>query len=81
MAERHKKELACFQRTRSSVVRKGNTTRAVSSSFTLEELVHMIDVSVSSKYGADLESITCTLTDRVRGLVESLRLEFMQESK
>jgi hypothetical protein len=41
----------------------------------------MIDVSVSSKYRADLEAITRTLTDSVRGSVESLRLEFKQESE
>jgi hypothetical protein len=66
------------------VVKKGDTARAlmpVSSSFTLEELVHMINVSVSSKYVADLEGITCTLTDSVQGSVESLRLEFKQESE
>jgi hypothetical protein len=49
-------------------VKKGDTMWAsmpVSSSFTLEELVHMIDVWVSSKYGTDLEGITRTLTDSV----------------
>jgi hypothetical protein len=49
MAERRKKKLVCFQRTRSGVVKKGDTMRAsipVSSSFTLEKLVEMIDVPV-----------------------------------
>jgi hypothetical protein len=49
MAERRKKKLVCFQRTRSGVVTKGDTMRAsipVSSSFTLEKLVEMIDISV-----------------------------------
>jgi hypothetical protein len=41
----------------------------------------MIDVSVTSKYGTDLEGITHTLTNSVRGSVESLRLEFKQESE
>jgi hypothetical protein len=84
IVERRKKKLACFQKTRSGVVKKGDTVRAsmlVSSSFTLEELVHMTDVSVSRKYGTDLEGIMHTLTDSVWGLVESLRLEFKQESK
>jgi hypothetical protein len=47
--ERCKKKLACFQKTRGGVVKKGGTTRAsqpVSSPFTLDEHVHMIDVSV-----------------------------------
>jgi hypothetical protein len=44
--ERCKKKLACFQKTRGGVVKKGGTTRASSSPFTLDEHVHMIDVSV-----------------------------------
>jgi hypothetical protein len=58
MVERRRKKLACFQKTRSGVVKKGDTAKAsipVSSPFTLEELVHMIDVSVNSKYIADFE--------------------------
>jgi hypothetical protein len=53
----------------------------VNSPFTLEELVHSIDVSVNSKYGADLEGITRTIMDSVRGPLESLRLEFKRESE
>jgi hypothetical protein len=82
MAERRKKKLACFQKTRSSMVKKGDTMKAsmpVNSPFTLEELVHMIDVTVNSKYGADLEVITRTLTESVWGSVKSLRLEFKNE--
>jgi hypothetical protein len=82
MVERLKKKLACFQKTMSRFIKKGDTTKAsvpVNSPFTLEELVHMIDVSINSKYGVDLEGITCTLTDRVWGSVESLRQEFNQE--
>jgi hypothetical protein len=51
----------------------------VNSPFTLEELVHMIDVSVNSKYGADLEGITRTIMDGMRGTIESLCQEFKQE--
>jgi hypothetical protein len=43
--------------------------------------MHMIDVFVNSNYGADLEGITHTLMDSGKGSVESLRLEFKQESK
>jgi hypothetical protein len=42
MAERRKK-LACFQKTRGGIVKKGDTTKApvlVNSPFTLEELLH-----------------------------------------
>jgi hypothetical protein len=82
MAERRKKKLACFQKTRHGVVKKGDTVKAstpVNSPFTLEELVHLIDVSVNSKYGADLEAVTRALTESVKGSVESLRLELKQE--
>jgi hypothetical protein len=78
MVERRKKKLACFQKTR-GVVKKGDTVKAsfpVNSPFPLEELVHMIDISVNNKYGADLEGITCTIMDSVRGSLESLRVEF-----
>jgi hypothetical protein len=84
MAERMKKKLTCFQKNRNGVVKRGNTAKAsapVNSPITLEKCVHMIDISVSSKYGADLEAISRTLTDSVRGSVESLRIEFKQESE
>jgi hypothetical protein len=59
-------------------MKKGDTVKAsvpVNSPFTLEELVHFIDVSVNTKYGTDLEGITRMLMDSVKGLVESLRQE------
>jgi hypothetical protein len=75
MAERRRKKLTCFRKTRGGVVKKGDTMKAstlANSSFTLEELVHLINVSVNSKYGADLEGITWALIDG---------LEFKQESE
>jgi hypothetical protein len=69
MAERCQKKLSCFQKTRSGVLKKGDMAKVlvpVNSPLTLEELVYMIDVSVSSKYGSDLEGITRTLTDGLR---------------
>jgi hypothetical protein len=83
MAERKRKKLACFQKTRSAVVKKGDTAKAsllINSPFTLKELIHMIDVSVNNKYGANLEVITRTIMDSVWGSLESLRLEFRKES-
>jgi hypothetical protein len=53
MAERRKK-LTCFWKTRGGVVKKGDTVKVstlANSSFTLEELIHLINVSVNSKYG------------------------------
>jgi hypothetical protein len=84
MVEWPKKKHAYFKKTRHGVVKNGDTVKAstsVNSSFTLEESVHMIDVSFNMKYGTDLEGITRMLMDSVRGLVESLRLEFKQESE
>jgi hypothetical protein len=83
-AERRRKKLACFQKTRGGGIKKGDTVKAsspVNSPFTLEVHVHMIDVLVNNKYEADLEGITRTLKDSVCGSVESLRLEFKQESE
>jgi hypothetical protein len=82
--ERWRKKLACFQKTRSGGVKKGDTMKAsspVNSPFMLEELMHMIDVSVNSMYGVDLEAITHTLMDSVRGSVESLRLKLIRSPR
>jgi hypothetical protein len=61
MAEKRKQKVSCFQKTRSGVVKKGDTAKAsqaVNTPFSLEDLAQMIDVSVSSKYGVDLEGMT-----------------------
>jgi uncharacterized alkaline shock family protein YloU len=84
MAERRRKKLACFQKTRGGVVKKGDNMKAlvlVNSPFTLEELVHMIDVSFNNKYGANLEEVTRTIMDSVHGSLESMGLEFRQEAE
>jgi hypothetical protein len=52
-------KLTCHQRMRSTVVQKEVTAKATSSkvnssSLTLEDLVHLVDVFVASKYGVDL---------------------------
>jgi hypothetical protein len=70
MAERRRKKLACFQKAHSGVVKKGDTAKASTS-------VN----SPFSKYGVDMEGITPALTDSVHGSVESLKLEFKQESE
>jgi hypothetical protein len=69
---------------RGGVLRKGDTTKtsgSVNSPFTMEELVDMINVSVSSKYGADLQGMTCTLMDSLHGSVESFKAECKQDSE
>jgi hypothetical protein len=58
MAERWHKKLECFQKTRHGVVKKADTMAAsgikVDASLSPKDLVQLVDVSVASKYGADL---------------------------
>jgi hypothetical protein len=62
LAEIRRRKLACFQKTKNTIIKKGDTTDAfgtkVNSSWSLEDLVHMVDVSVASKYGVDLTQFT-----------------------
>jgi hypothetical protein len=72
------------QKTRSGDVKKGDTMRVlktVNTPFTLEDLIQMIDVSVSSKYGVDLKGITQMLVDSLQGSFELFKLESKRESK
>jgi hypothetical protein len=71
-------KLACYQKARGGVMQKVDTIKASSSkvnssSFTPEELVHLADVSVASKYGANLAQLTHALAEDVRGELESFR--------
>jgi hypothetical protein len=73
-----KEKLASYQKTRNDVVQKADTVKASlsmvnSSTLTPEELVHLVDVSVASKYGADLAQLTCVLAEDVRGTVDSFK--------
>jgi hypothetical protein len=77
-AAKMREKLACYQRTRSGVVQKADTTKATSSkvnpsSLTPEDLVHLVDVSMASKYGADLAQLTRALAKNVRHTLESFR--------
>jgi hypothetical protein len=59
-------------------VQKADTAKATSSevnpsSLTPEDLVHLVDVSVASKYGADLAQLTHALAENVRHTLESFR--------
>jgi hypothetical protein len=46
----------------------------VNSSFpTPEELVHLVDVSITSKYGADLAQLTRVLAEDVRSTIDSFK--------
>jgi hypothetical protein len=56
-------KLACYQKTWNGVVQKADTAKDSSpklnsSSLSPEDLVHLVDVSVASKYGTDLAQLT-----------------------
>jgi hypothetical protein len=72
-AAKMREKLACYQRTRSGVVQKADTAKVNPSSLTPEDLVHLVDVSVASKYGADLAQLTRALVENVRHTLESFR--------
>jgi hypothetical protein len=62
MAERHSKKLACFQKTQNKVSKKADmattSNTKIDSPLSPEDLVQLVDVSVASKYGADLTQFT-----------------------
>jgi hypothetical protein len=62
IAERRSKKLACFQETQNVIIKKADTATAsstkVDSQLSPEDFVHMVDVSVASKYGADVMQFT-----------------------
>jgi hypothetical protein len=54
MVEWLKKKLVCFQKTRGGMVKKGDTAWAsisVNTPFTLEELIHLIDILLVANMG------------------------------
>jgi hypothetical protein len=68
-------KLACYQKNRGGVVQKADTAKAStlkvnSASLTPEELVHLVDVSVASKYGTDLAQLTRALGEDVRSTLD-----------
>jgi hypothetical protein len=70
MGELRMRKLACFQKTRSGVVKKTDTATMpgakVNSSLNPEDLVHMVAVLVASKYGDDLTILTRVMAEDLR---------------
>jgi hypothetical protein len=70
MAEARRRNLACFQKTRTGAVKKivpaittmATTTPTVTPNLTPEELVKFTDVVVASKYGNNVMNFTRTIT-------------------
>jgi HPt (histidine-containing phosphotransfer) domain-containing protein len=77
MAEVRRRKLACFQKMSNDVVKKSGTTAAsgtkVNSHLSLEDLVHMVDVSIASKYGADLTQFTCVVAEDMRHMLNTFK--------
>jgi hypothetical protein len=71
-------KLACYQKTQNGVVQKADTTRALASKVSTqplppEELAHLVDVSVASKYGTDLAQLTHVLAEDARFTLDSFK--------
>jgi hypothetical protein len=77
LVEMQRRKLACFQKTRNGVVKKADTTTAssakVNSHLSPEDLVHMVDVSVASKYRADLPQFTHVVAEDMRHTIDSFK--------
>jgi hypothetical protein len=81
MAEPRRKNLACFQKTRNGIVKKADmattsSTKVNSSSLSLEDLVQLVDVSIASKYGADLTQFTCVVAEDMRSMLDAFKQDF-----
>jgi hypothetical protein len=75
MAELWRKRLMCFQKTCNGVIKKTNmvaaTSDKVSTQLIPEDLIHMVDVSVVNKYGADLTQFTCVVAEDMCNMLET----------
>jgi hypothetical protein len=83
MAEARRRKLACFQKTRTEVIKKiilpittmATTTPTVIPNLTPEELVKFMDIAVASKYGNDLMNFTRTITEEVRSTLDTFKTD------
>jgi hypothetical protein len=77
MAELRRRKLACFQKTCSDVIKKADTAAAsrvkVNSALSPEDLAHMVDMSVASKYGDDLTQLTWVMAGDLRSTFDALK--------
>jgi hypothetical protein len=81
MARRRKP--TCFQKTCTKVIKKTiptitttmTTTPIVTSKHTPEELAKLVEVSVASKYGADLTQITRIIADDMHNTLETFKTD------
>jgi hypothetical protein len=83
MVVARRRKLACFQKTRTRVIKKTfladatTTTTApkVTYNLTPEELVKLVDVSVASKYDANLTQFTRIIANDMHNTLESFKTD------
>jgi hypothetical protein len=77
MVELRRKKLVCFQKTHNGVVKKVDmvavTSTQVNAQLSPEDLVHLVDVSVASKYSADLTQFTCMIVEDMRNTLKTFK--------
>jgi hypothetical protein len=55
---------------------KASTSKVYAASLTPEDLVHLIDISVASKYGVDLSQLTWVLAEDVRHTLDAFKQDW-----
>jgi uncharacterized protein YjaG (DUF416 family) len=79
MVELRRKKLACFQKTHNGVIKKADTAVAtstkVNAQLSPEDLVHMVDVSMASKYGADLTQFIRVVAEDMRNTLDAFKTD------
>jgi hypothetical protein len=82
MVERRHKKLACFQKMRHDIVKKADPTAASStkvnsSSLSPEDLIQLVDVSVTSKYDADLTQFMRVVAEDMRNTLDTFKTDLI----
>jgi hypothetical protein len=77
MVVMRRRKLASFQKTRNCIIKKFDTamTCGVKVDFPLspEDLVHMVDMSIASKYRADLTQFTCIVAEDMCHMLDTFK--------
>jgi hypothetical protein len=72
-----RRKLACLQKGCQDVIKKSDTAAVSSAKLTshlrLEDLVHMVDESMASRYGADLTPFTWVMAEDMRNTFDALK--------
>jgi hypothetical protein len=81
MVELRRRKLACFKKTRNGIMKKVDTTttpgtKVNSSSLCPEDLVQLVDISVVSKYRANLTQFTCVVAEDMRSTLDAFKQDF-----